>query len=87
MAEAPWQIYERECAERRVLIRWFNPGLACPKCGSNDISVRFHRDPQLGCEAFRALEPDEEHIDRACRSCGWRTVEWPLDRKVEGEGT
>lgn len=61
----------------------FNEQAACPKCGHTDISTQFRSfySTFVGCVSGC---PDEEHMHRTCRNCGYR---WPEACRDENPAT
>ena len=60
----------------------------CPKCGSDDINVQYHKDDgyPLGCgySVFLFNRCREEHLHCFCRFCGYDWCE-PVKSKKEIE--
>jgi len=57
----------------------YNKDAVCPKCGSTDIHVIWHRGYRWGCPKQDPGFFGPEHMDRYCRRCGYAWVEIPLD--------
>lgn len=56
-------------------------GVNCPKCGSYDLDVRYHKAGvglhEGGCGVSE--HPDGEHLGMRCRTCGYHWHRETLD--------
>lgn len=59
----------------------FNPDASCPKCGGKDLGIQWHEGNHWGCQYW------DEHLDRYCRTCGYKWAEKPLDKASTTFGT